>query len=111
MESAINSGACEIIGIGRPLCANPLAMKELFEGKIDKLPNYEKTLSLGPWVLSPSSPFRLIQALNAFGAQAWFYQQIKRMGDDKLPDLSLVLFSAFRKDTNEDKKAFKEFNN
>jgi hypothetical protein len=111
MESAINSGACEIIGIGRPLCANPLAIKELFEGKIDKLPNYEKTLSLGPWVLSPSSPFRLIQALNAFGAQAWFYQQIKRMGDDKLPDLSLGLFSAFRKDTNEDKKAFKEFNN
>ena len=111
MESAVNSGACEIIGIGRPLCANPLAMKELFEGKIDKLPNYEKTLSLGPWVLSPSSPFRLIQALNAFGAQAWFYQQIKRMGDDKLPDLSLGLFSAFRKDTNEDKKAFKEFNN
>ena len=111
MESAVKSGACEIVGVGRPLCANPFAIKEMFDGKIEQLPIYEKTLSLGPWIFSPSSPFRLIQALNAFGAQAWFYQQIKRMGDNKLPDLSLGLFSAFRKDTNEDKEAFKNFNN
>ena len=110
-ESAVKSGACEIVGVGRPLCANPFAIKEMFDGKIEQLPIYEKTLSLGPWIFSPSSPFRLIQALNAFGAQAWFYQQIKRMGDNKLPDLSLGLFSAFRKDTNEDKEAFKNFNN
>ena len=110
MESAVKSGACEIVGVGRPLCANPFAIKEMFDGKIEQLPIYEKTLSLGPWIFSPSSPFRLIQALNAFGAQAWFYQQIKRMGDNKLPDLSLGLFSAFRKDTNEDKEAFKNFN-
>ena len=111
MESAVKSGACEIVGVGRPLCANPFAIKEMFDGKIEQLPIYEKTLSLGPWIFSPSSPFRLIQALNAFGAQAWFYQQIKRMGDNKLPDLSLGLFSAFRKDTHEDKEAFKNFNN
>ena len=111
MERAVKSGACEIVGVGRPLCANPFAIKEMFDGKIEQLPIYEKTLSLGPWIFSPSSPFRLIQALNAFGAQAWFYQQIKRMGDNKLPDLSLGLFSAFRKDTNEDKEAFKNFNN
>ena len=111
MESAVKSGACEIVGVGRPLCANPFAIKEMFDGKIEQLPIYEKTLSLGPWIFSPSSPFRLIQALNAFGAQAWFYQQIKRIGDNKLPDLSLGLFSAFRKDTNEDKEAFKNFNN
>ena len=110
MERAVKSGACEIVGVGRPLCANPFAIKEMFDGKIEQLPIYEKTLSLGPWIFSPSSPFRLIQALNAFGAQAWFYQQIKRMGDNKLPDLSLGLFSAFRKDTNEDKEAFKNFN-
>ena len=111
MESAVKSGACEIVGVGRPLCANPFAIKEMFDGKIENLPIYEKTLSLGPWIFSPSSPFRLIQALNAFGAQAWFYQQIKRMGDNKLPDLSLGLFSAFRKDTSEDKEAFKNLNN
>ena len=110
MESAVKSGACEIVGVGRPLCANPYAIKEMFDGKIEQLPIFEKTLSLGPWILSPSSPFRLIQALNAFGAQAWFYQQIKRMGNNKLPDLNLGLFSAFRKDASEDKKAFKDLN-
>ena len=110
MESAVKSGACEIVGVGRPLCANPYAIKDMFDGKIEQLPIYEKTLSLGPWILSPSSPFRLIQALNAFGAQAWFYQQIKRMGNNKLPDLNLGLFSAFIKDASEDKKAFKDLN-
>lgn len=110
MESAVKSGACEIVGVGRPLCANPYAIKEMFDGKIEQLPIFEKTLSLGPWILSPSSPFRLIQALNAFGAQAWFYQQIKRMGNNKLPDLNLGLFSAFIKDASEDKKAFKDLN-
>ena len=110
MESAVKSGACEIVGVGRPLCANPYAIKEMFDGKIEQLPKYEKTLSLGPWIVSPSSAFRLIQALNAFGAQAWFYQQIKRMGNNKLPDLNLGLFSAFRKDASEDKKAFKDLN-
>lgn len=111
MESAIESKVCELIGVGRPLCADPLAIKRLFEGKINRLPTFEKTLSLGPGPLSPSSPFRLIQALNAFGAQAWFYQQIKRMGSNKAPNLKMGLFSAFRRDTREDKKAFQELKN
>ena len=111
MEKAIKSRACEIIGVGRPLCANPFAIKDLLEGKIDHLPSYEKTLSLGPGPLSPSSPFRIIQALNAFGAQAWFYQQIKRMGNNKSPNLKMGLFSAFRRDAREDKEAFRKLKN
>ena len=93
------------------MCANPLAIKELFEGKIDRLPSYEKTLSLGPGPLSPSSPFRIIQALNAFGAQAWYYQQIKRMGDNKSPNLKMGLFSALKRDAKEDKEAFRLLKN
>ena len=111
MERAIKSRVCEIIGVGRPLCANPFAIKDLFEGKIDHLPSYEKTLSLGPGPFSPSSPFRIIQALNAFGAQAWFYQQIKRMGNNKSPNLKMGLFSAFRRDAREDKEAFRKLKN
>jgi hypothetical protein len=40
---------------------------------------------------------------------AWFYQQIKRMADDLMPDHSQKLFNAFRKDTKADKLAFKDY--
>ena len=79
MEKALESGICQVVGIGRPMCADPHCMKKLFSGEIDSLPSFEKTLSLGPWIFSPKSPFTLIQAINAFGAMAWFYQQIKEM--------------------------------
>ena len=80
-------------------------------GQIDELPKYEKTLSIGPWWLSPSSPFRLIQAINAFSAQAWFYQQIKKMGKGLMPDLNLKPWKAFREDAKADQEAIKEYQN
>ena len=68
MQKALESGICQVVGIGRPMCADPHCMKKLFSGEIDSLPSFEKTLSLGPWIFSPNSPFTLIQAINAFGA-------------------------------------------
>ena len=102
MESAIGNNACEMIGVGRPLCADPLSIKKLLSGEIEQLSCYEKSLSFGPWIFSPSSPFRLIQAINGFGAQAWFYQQIKRLSRDEAPDLSMSVFAALRKDLAEE---------
>ncbi|MEY2972512.1 MAG: hypothetical protein RI886_289, partial [Pseudomonadota bacterium] len=105
MENALASEICQIVGVGRPLCADPHCIKKLFTGEIEKLPNFEKTLSLGPWIFSPNSPFTLIQAINAFGAMAWFYQQIKEMSKGRMPDLEKKLLQAFLADTKEDKLA------
>ncbi|MDA9595491.1 NADH:flavin oxidoreductase [SAR86 cluster bacterium] len=113
METAINQGACEIVGIGRPLCSDPLAVKKLLDRSIDVLPTFEKTLSIGPGWLSQRSPFRLIQALNAFGIQSWFYSQIRRISEGLSPDLSLNPFKAFRTDGKIDKEtvnAYKLYN-
>ena len=113
METAINQGACEIVGIGRPLCSDPLSVKKLLDRSIDVLPTFEKTLSIGPGWLSQRSPFRLIQALNAFGIQSWFYSQIRRISEGLSPDLSLNPFKAFRTDGKIDKEtvnAYKLFN-
>ena len=109
MENALASEICQIVGVGRPLCADPHCIKKLFTGEIEKLPNFEKTLSLGPWIFSPNSPFTLIQAINAFGAMAWFYQQIKEMSKGRMPDLEKKLLQAFLADTKEDKLAIKEY--
>ena len=51
----------------------------------------------------------MIQVINAFGAMAWFYQQIKRMADGLMPDHNQKLFNALRKDTKADKLAFKDY--
>ena len=113
METAINQGACEIVGIGRPLCSDPSSVKKLLDRSIDVLPTFEKTLSIGPGWLSQRSPFRLIQALNAFGIQSWYYSQIRRISEGLSPDLSLNPFKAFRSDGKIDKetvKAYKLYN-
>ncbi|MDA9979788.1 NADH:flavin oxidoreductase/NADH oxidase family protein, partial [Gammaproteobacteria bacterium] len=79
IERALQSNICQMVGVARPLCADPYCIKKMMEGQLDVLPSFEKTLSLGPSILSPSSPFTLVQVINAFGAMAWFYQQIKHM--------------------------------
>ena len=81
----------------------------MIDGELEVLPSFEKTLSLGPWIFSPSSSITLIQVINAFGAMAWFYQQIKRMADGLMPDHNQKLFNALRKDSKADKLAFKDY--
>lgn len=109
IENALNSNICQIVGVGRPLCADPYCIKKMIDGEIEILPTFEKTLSLGPWILSSSSPIKLIQVINAFGAMAWFYQQIKRMAAGVMPDHDQTLFSAILKDTKADKQAFRDY--
>ena len=109
IENALQSNICQIVGVGRPLCADPFCIKKMMAGELEKLPSVEKTLSLGPWILSPTSPIKLIQVINAFGAMAWCYQQIKRMAGGLMPDNDQKLFNALRKDTKADKQAFKDY--
>ncbi len=97
MEDAISSGACQVVGIGRPLCGDPLAAKRVLNGETDALPSYEKSLRLGPtWLLGPNSPLSLIKMINGWGAQGWYCLQLLRMGDGMDPDLRMSVFSAFQ---------------
>ena len=109
IEDALKSNICQIIGIGRPLCADPYCVKKMIAGDLEILPSFEKTLSLGPSIFSPSSPFTIIKAINAFGAMAWFYQQIKNMAKGLMPNHKQKLFNAFRADMKADKLALKDY--
>ena len=109
IEDALQSNVCQIVGIGRPLCADPYCIKKMIAGELEILPSFEKTLSLGPSILSPSSPFTIIKVINAFGAMAWFYQQIKNMAKGLMPNHKQKLFNAFRADMKADKLAIKDY--
>jgi len=111
LEDALKSNVCQIVGIGRPLCADPYCIKKMIAEESDTLPSFEKTLSLGPSILSPSSPFTLIKVINAFGAMAWFYQQIKNMAKGLMPNQEQKLFNAFKADMKADKLALKDYLN
>ena len=109
IEDALKSNICQIVGIGRPLCADPYCVKKMIAGELKELPSLEKTLSLGPSILSPSSPFTIIKVINAFGAMAWFYQQIRNMSQGLMPNHKQKLFNAFRSDMKADKIAVKDY--
>ena len=111
INDALQSNVCQIVGIGRPLCADPYCIKKMLSGELETLPSFEKTLSLGPSILSPSSPFTLIKVINAFASMAWFYQQIKNMAKGLMPNQEQKLFNAFTADMKADKLALKDYLN
>jgi hypothetical protein len=82
MDDAVASGI-SLIGVGRPLCAEPACVADLLAGATEELPRFEANLAIGPWWtgrwLGPASPFKLVRTLNGFAAQAWFYQQLRRL--------------------------------
>ncbi|MEI6485575.1 MAG: NADH:flavin oxidoreductase/NADH oxidase family protein [Sphingomonadales bacterium] len=78
MDDALASGIA-MVGVGRPLCADPDCVAELLDGHVEELPRFEDRLSIGPGWLGQRSPFKLARTINGFAAQAWYYQQIRRV--------------------------------
>jgi len=107
MEAALASGACDVIGVARPLCVDPDVPGKLLSGEIDAAPSYEKALRIGPGVLSPGSNVDLIRALNGFATMAFFYQNLFRLADGKDAKEKMALLPAFVRHQRHEFKAAK----
>ncbi|MEL6370182.1 MAG: NADH:flavin oxidoreductase/NADH oxidase family protein [Pseudomonadota bacterium] len=94
MEDALTSGACSIVGIGRPFCVAPEAIETFLKGELDTLPSPEKSLSIGPGIFGRSSSLGIMKVINGFGAMAYFYQNIFRLADGLEPDLTMPILPA-----------------
>ncbi len=96
MDAVLADGDCDLIGLARPLCADPGAAGKLMSGEILGTTDWENRLRLGPtrW-LGPNSPVGLVKAINGFGMMGWFGAQIERLADGKDPDTALGVFPAF----------------
>ncbi len=107
MNEAVASGTMDVVGIGRPMCADADVPNKLMSGEISAATAWEKILKLGPTrFLGPNSPINMIRGLNGWGAQGWFCLQLLRMGDGQEPDTKMGVFSAFRAySANEQKTA------
>ena len=95
MDDALGSGACDMIGLARPMCVLPDAPAKLLSGELEKLTSYEKLLRIGPGILGPQSSIDLIKALNGFAVMAFFYENIRRMGEGQEPSEDIGILGAF----------------
>jgi 2,4-dienoyl-CoA reductase-like NADH-dependent reductase (Old Yellow Enzyme family) len=89
MNEALGGGDIDLIGLGRPLCVDPDFPKKILSGAIERAPNVESELRLGPGILGPNSPFAVIKAINGFARIGWYYEQIYRLAEGQDPDLAM----------------------
>ncbi|MEM1132329.1 MAG: NADH:flavin oxidoreductase/NADH oxidase family protein [Pseudomonadota bacterium] len=104
MEQALDSGAADLIGLGRPMCVIPNAPKQLLEGTVDHLPSPENELRLLPSWLSWLRSVQLIKTVDTFAVQYWFYGQLYALAENGEMDRSLTPFEAFRMVENRNKQ-------
>ena len=97
MEAALAEDACDMIGLGRPLCWQPDFVRRLLAREVDRVEPIENRLRIRDrgW-LSPTSPLTPIKMVNTFGAQSWYYCQLFRLADGKPADLGLGIFAALK---------------
>ena len=93
MLQALESGAADIIGLGRPLCTVTDAPNQLFDG-IDSLPTPENELRLFPSWLSFLRKFQFLKTIDTFAVQYWFYGQLYALGRTGKIDTKLKPFAA-----------------
>ena len=95
MEAALESGAADLIGLGRPMCVMTDAPKQLLEG-LETLPRYEDELELLPEWLGFLKRFQMVKAVAGFAVIFWFYEQLENLGSHGKTDPGLSVFKAFR---------------
>jgi 2,4-dienoyl-CoA reductase-like NADH-dependent reductase (Old Yellow Enzyme family) len=102
MEAAIAEDGIDVIGLGRPLCVDPGAAGKLLRGELAELPRWENQLAVGPGWLGPRSPFKVLKMVNGFGAQSWYYQQLRSLGETGQAKPQLGLLAALIGDQRRD---------
>lgn len=102
MADAIAQDGVDMVGLGRPLCLDPDAPSALLAGADLKLKQPE-TLRLGPGLLGPKSPVKLLRAINGLGSVTWYNEQILRLAAGGRPDPKLPFLPAFLRSQARDK--------
>ncbi len=111
MNDALQSGACDIIGLGRPLCSEPEIINDLISGAKKSATLYENILEFGPWIFGLNSPISMMRSNNKAAQVYWCYRQILKMADGKEVDPKLGLFRAFLDHFRDDAANSKKYKN
>lgn len=86
MQSALDSGATDLIGIARPLCIEP-DVQGLLNGSTEGFHPWEQQLRMGSGWLGPGSSNRTLRTLNFAAANQWYYRHIIDLSESRTPNL------------------------
>lgn len=92
MNSALEAGEVDVIGLGRPLITKPDAPRQLLAGTMPVLPAHELSLRIDERELAEEER----EGAKMWSIQGWFAVQMLRMGDGLDPDPALTAVDAFR---------------
>ncbi len=95
MDHALSTGAADVIGVGRPLCADPFAPSKLLGGDAS-LARWEDRLALLPTWLQGLRSIKMVRAIDSFAIQYWYYGQLYALGRTGKMDPNLSVFAAWR---------------
>jgi len=95
MIQALESGAADVIGIGRPMCLDADAPDRLLEG-FATLERYEDELDLLPRWMNGLSRWPAVRAVSGFAGIYWFYQQLWLLAHTGRVDPGFSVLRAFR---------------
>ena len=95
MTQALESGGADVIGLGRPLCADPAGPAKLLVGA-DSLERWETRLHLLPAPLRFLNRIKLIQAMEGFAVSYWYYAQIDALARTGQPNTGISPFAALQ---------------
>lgn len=106
MQDALDGGAADIIGLGRPMCVDTDAPKQLLAGTAE-LQRYEQTVKLLPNWAGFVQKISLIRTVATFAVQYWYYAQLLAIARTGQADRSLSVFSAVKILTKHESKWLK----
>jgi hypothetical protein len=75
MNTALETGGADVIGLGRPLCVDTAGPAKLLAGA-DELDRWENKLKLLPPWLSFLGGLKMMRAVEGFAVTYWYYAQI-----------------------------------
>jgi hypothetical protein len=114
MDAALQADACDVVGVGRPLCVDSDVVNKLLSGAEETTTIFEKRLEIGPKIFRPilglNSPMRFFATLNGWGQQGWWCLQIINMGEGREPNLDMGVFKALTSYQANEKKAADAYN-
>src|SRR5690606_37184738 len=97
MEKALKSGACQLIGVGRPFCYAPEDCGRILkDGGADSLPTIEQGLSMERGALGADVDEKTFKTAESFGLLSWYCLQLLRIGKGEAPDMEMSVFDAMK---------------
>lgn len=93
MNTALETGGADIIGLGRPLCVDTAGPAKLLAGA-DELDRWETKLKLLPPWLSFLGGLKMMRAVEGFAVTYWYYAQIDAIARTGSANIGISPFKA-----------------